>query len=63
MRMGVSGYAKNLPDGRVELMLCGEANAVGHLRDWLRTGPPGADVTGVACEPLDYLHHAGFAID
>jgi acylphosphatase len=47
----------------VELLICGEANAVAQLRDWLRTGPPGASVTGVACEPLDYQQHASFAID
>jgi acylphosphatase len=63
MRLGVSGYARNLPDGRVEILVCGEAAAVAHLRDWLRTGPPAARVTGVACEPLDYHPHAGFVID
>jgi acylphosphatase len=63
MRLGVTGYAKNLRDGRVEILVCGEATAVAHLRDWLRTGPPGAGVTGVACEPLDYQQHASFAID
>ena len=63
MRLGVTGYARNLPDGRVELLVCGESNAVGHLRDWLRSGPPGAAVTGVACEPLDFQLYPSFAID
>jgi acylphosphatase len=63
MRLGVTGYARNLPDGRVEVLVCGEASAVAHLRDWLRTGNPSSEVTGVACEPLDYQHHPGFAID
>ena len=63
MRLGVSGYARNLPDGRVEVLVCGEAAAVAQLRDWLRTGPPAARVTGVACEPLDYHPHSGFVID
>ena len=30
-----------------------ETHDTAQLRDWLRTGPPRADVTGVACEPLD----------
>lgn len=63
MRLGVTGYARNLPDGRVEVMVCGEAAAVAQLRDWLRTGPSAASVTGVACEPLDYTSHADFMID
>ena len=61
MRLGVTGYARNLPDGRVEVLACGEAQAVAQLRDWLRTGPPRASVSGVACEPLDYQPMTGFA--
>lgn len=63
MRLGLTGYARNLSDGRVEVLICGEASAVGQLREWLRTGPPGASVTGVACEPMDHQHHVGFSID
>jgi len=62
MRLGVSGYARNLGDGRVEIMVCGDPDAVAQLRDWLRTGPPMARVTGVACEPLDYQPMAGFSM-
>lgn len=63
MRLGVSGYARNLADGRVEVMACGEPAAVAQLRDWLRMGPPMAAVTGVACEPLDYQPMTGFAVE
>lgn len=63
MRLGVTGHARNLPDGRVEVLVCGEAGAVAQLRDWLRNGPPAARVTGVACEPLDYHPQTGFSID
>ena len=63
LRLGVSGYARNLADGRVEVMACGEPGAVAQLRDWLRIGPPMAAVTGVACEPLDYQPMAGFAVE
>ena len=61
VRLGLSGYARNLPDGRVEVLACGSVQAVARLRDWLRSGPPMAEVTGVACEPLDYEQHKGFA--
>ncbi|WP_043754387.1 acylphosphatase [Imhoffiella purpurea] len=63
MRLGVTGYARNLPDGRVEVMVCGDPNAVSQLRDWLRVGPGHANVTGVACEPLDYQPYANFVIE
>jgi len=59
-RLGVTGYARNLPDGRVEVLACGSADAVAELRDWLRRGPPQADVSGVACEPTDYKPLTGF---
>jgi acylphosphatase len=45
--LGVTGYAKNLPDGRVEVVACGEPHAVGQLCEWLWIGPPGAEVTAV----------------
>jgi acylphosphatase len=63
MRLGVTGYARNLPDGRVEVVACGEAQALQHLRDWLRVGPVGAEVTGVACESIDVQPYGGFTID
>ena len=62
MRLGVTGLARNLADGRVEVILCGEPSAVALVRDWLRVGPSAARVTGVACEPLDYHPYSGFVI-
>jgi len=55
--LGVTGYARNLPDGRVEVLACGTPAAVQALCDWLWDGPPAADVTavdvqGVAVESL-----------
>lgn len=61
VRLGLTGYARNLPDGRVEVFACGTADAVAALRDWLRSGPPHADVTGVACEPAPFQALGGFA--
>ena len=59
-RLGLTGYARNLADGRVEVLVCGEPDLVGQLREWLRNGSPMADVTGVACEPSDFRHLSGF---
>ncbi|MCB1734965.1 MAG: acylphosphatase [Gammaproteobacteria bacterium] len=49
-RLALNGYAKNLADGRVEVLACGQADHVECLREWLRTGPPLADVEQVVCE-------------
>jgi len=45
--LGVRGWAKNLPDGRVEVVAEGEADAVEQLARWCRDGPTRAHVTGV----------------
>jgi acylphosphatase len=51
--LGVTGYAKNLPDGRVEVLACGEEAQVKELIDWLRQGPPAAKVQHVDVEDTD----------
>ncbi|TVQ35021.1 MAG: acylphosphatase [Wenzhouxiangella sp.] len=46
--LGLSGYAINLPDGRVEVVAEGESAALDTLADWLRAGPPAARVDKLA---------------
>ncbi|GEK52964.1 acylphosphatase [Vreelandella venusta] len=53
LQRGLTGYAKNLPDGRVEVVLCGNSAAVSTLTEWLWQGPEGAQVTHVTVEVLD----------
>ena len=45
--LGVTGHAKNLADGRVEVLACGEEVAVKELCEWLWQGPPAAKVESV----------------
>lgn len=50
--LGVTGHARNLPDGRVEVLACGAPAAVEALCDWLWEGPPAAQVIAVEVEPV-----------
>lgn len=43
--LGLGGYARNLPDGRVEVVACGgAAEALARLEELLREGPAHARV-------------------
>lgn len=44
---GVRGWVRNTPESTVEAVFEGDADAVGRMVDWCRTGPPGAQVTGL----------------
>jgi acylphosphatase len=52
IRLGVKGYVRNLPDGRVEVLAVGEPAAMQSLLDWLWQGPPTAAVTHIELQEL-----------
>ena len=52
-QLALTGYAKNLADGHVEVMVCGDPEAVGHMKAWLWQGPPSAIVSEVRCELVE----------
>lgn len=52
LELGCRGYARNLDDGRVEVLAVGNAVAVEALIAWLRQGPPAAQVSGVEVQVL-----------
>ena len=45
--LGLGGYARNLPDGRVEVVVSGPETALPALEQLLRTGPAYAQVDKV----------------
>jgi acylphosphatase len=45
--LGISGWVRNLPDGRVEAVFEGEKEDVDKMVEWCRKGPEYAKVTGV----------------
>lgn len=47
VRLGVSGWVKNIPGGGVEAVFCGEKNKVEQMIKWCRKGPAHAKVDNV----------------
>lgn len=58
--LGLTGHAKNLDDGRVEVLASGPAQAVDELEQWLQHGPPAASVEQVFRENLAEQDLFGF---
>lgn len=52
-RLGITGWAENLPDGRVEVLACGDEKALVALAEWLHHGPPRARVASVTAKDVD----------
>jgi len=53
LELGLTGYVRNLHDGRVEVLACGDQEQVDTLRAWLWEGPPRARVDDVQCTSLE----------
>jgi acylphosphatase len=59
--LGLRGYARNLADGRVEVLAVGTPAALAELGGWLGQGPPRAQVTAVVAEDQPVEQHADLA--
>lgn len=62
--LGIAGFARNLTNGDVDVLAVGDVAAIARLEDWLRTGPPQAEVRQLLREdvPLPSPATDGFAI-
>jgi acylphosphatase len=60
--LGLRGWARNLPDGRVEVVAGGDAPALESFAAWLWKGPPAARVDSVAVQEWSEPVPEGFAI-
>jgi len=47
LKLGLTGYAKNLNNGDVEVVACGDPNKVEVFWEWLNQGPKSAQVDQV----------------
>lgn len=63
LALGLRGHARNLADGRVEVLAVGDADAIERLAEWLRHGPPLARVDTVHREAPGFAQDSpGFSI-
>jgi len=62
VRLGVTGWVRNLPGGDVELEAEGEGPAVERLLRWCRCGPAMARVDSVDVDSIDPIGGTGFEI-
>ncbi|HEX5307320.1 MAG TPA: acylphosphatase [Dyella sp.] len=61
LALGLTGVARNLADGRVEVIASGDPQAIDALERWLHRGPPAAQVAQVLREPCAAWSASGFA--
>ena len=59
--LGVHGVARNLADGRVEVLALGEDAAVARFIEWLWDGPPTARVESVEVSSLEKHEWAAYS--
>jgi acylphosphatase len=61
-KLGLTGFARNLPDGSVEVVAEGDASALASLEARLREGPSFSHVANVETAALEPRGDQGFYI-
>ncbi|MDH5472638.1 MAG: acylphosphatase [Gammaproteobacteria bacterium] len=63
VQLGITGWVKNMLDGRVEAVACGSEQQLAEFENWLRQGPPLAVVDKLEINyQVDNPGSAGFEI-
>ncbi len=61
-KLGLTGWVKNLADGRVEVLANGDEAQLAKLEQWLHRGPIGAKVENLETEMLAPQTFADFQV-
>jgi len=59
VRLGLSGWVMNMPDGRVEAVFEGEGSVVDEMVSWCRRGSPHSRVEDVVVSKEEYIGEFG----
>lgn len=62
LKRGLTGYARNLDNGDVEVVACGNESEIWSFHEWLREGPRTARVSKVVAEDIEFKAFRGFEI-
>jgi len=60
LKLGATGWVRNLPDGKVEGVICGTPATLDALLQWAKRGPPLARVAGVEAAEIPEEFFTGF---
>ena len=60
--LGLSGWVRNLADGRVEALACGSSEKLATLEEWLYQGPPMAEVDNIEVQAAEQGDYNGFGV-
>jgi acylphosphatase len=59
-QLGLMGWVRNLEDGRVEVLACGDQKKIEQLHEWLKHGPKLAKVSDLLHEEIPWQEHEEF---
>lgn len=62
LALGLTGWVKNLDEGSVEVMVCGDAENVAAMQAWLEKGPTAAEVKEVISDELPFQQFNQFEV-
>lgn len=60
--LGLTGWVRNMPDGRVEVLACGDREKLSQFSHWLRQGPELARVDDVVNEEVPWEEFERFSV-
>lgn len=61
-KLGLTGWARNLQDGRVEVLACGDEENLSQFHQWLHQGPELAKVDEVVIEASSWEDFERFSV-
>lgn len=60
--LGLTGWVRNLADGRVEVFATGPKEKIASLKEWLAQGPERAQVESCSTEEVPVKEHNSFDV-
>lgn len=62
IELGLTGWVRNIPDGRVEIMAYGSDEQLKALHEWLQASPSGTHVEAIEVKAVPLQKHPLFEI-